>query len=530
MPDNDFSALQERLSELERSIRAMQTRIDHLEGVSPAARSVAAPPLQATGHPTQPSVDATLIGKSVLIVGGGYVLRAMTELGLLADTAGVVLGLLYALVWIGVADRALRRGRTVVAVFDGGTAAIIAASLIWEATTRFHLITAAAASAMIGVIAIALLSVALRSRSTAFALIASLTASLASIGVALGSADPLPSFIAVTAIGALMLFLSTAPRWPAYVTLILAGAGHSLALTLIVMAIFEKLPYGVALIEGVLAGFGVVWLVTAMTLPKAPWPALAQSIAAVVVGFGGAAIIAAFHGGDPRAVGVLCLLMSGVTFAVVFARRNRDAAASSLLAAASLAAAIGFPLLVTTPALPLVAAAATILFASLGRSLSWPALTIVSACWSIAAFASGLASPAMLVIVCVAAVIAISITTAAAVRSRFVLLVVSTASLIVAAVSFATFAQPLLALNRTAILVVAAVTLSLLNRHVQDAGKIARVLLVICGIKLLVEDLRLGRATTIVAALALYGVAIVIVARRPGEAKRLESSSTPGNG
>ncbi len=520
MPEKEFTVLQDRLDDVERSLRTLQARIDMLEGVSPVAAP--APPAPAAAQKEQSLIDATLIGKSVLIVGGGYVLRAMTELNLLPNAFGVAFGLLYALFWIGIAGRALRRGSAAVAIFDGATAAVIAASLIWEATTRFHLINTTAAGAMIVAVAIALLVPAVRNSSTAFALIAAVASSLASIGVALGSEDPIPSLLAVTAIGVLLLSLSIGRHWPAYVTLLLPGAGHSLALTVIAMTLFDKLAYSTATTELSLMVFAALWLAVPIVLrlrnAEMPWPALAQSIAAVLVGCGGAAAIA-FHGGHPLAVGVLSLFLSALSFVAVFARGERDVAANALIAAASLSAVIGLPLLVPTSALTFIAAMATILFAALGRSLRWPALTIASACWSIAAFAAGLESPVALVVVFTAAAMAIAITTPAASGSRLVLLVVSTMSLIVAAVSFVTFTQPLLALDRTVVLVVVAVGLSLLTPLLHDAGKIARVLLVLCGIKLLIEDLRLGHATTIVAALVLYGLAIVIVARRASPVK-----------
>lgn len=98
---------------------------------------------------------------------------------------------------------------------------------------------------------------------------------------------------------------------------------------------------------------------------------------------------------------------------------------------------------------------------------------------------------------------------------RLTLLSVATVAAIVIALSGLAGSEPALAaLNRTAVLAVAAAALALLGRFIAEGPLIARVLLVIGGGKLLFEDLRVGRATTMVIALAIYGGAMLIVARK----------------
>src|SRR5213075_2474886 len=98
-------------------------------------------------------VDFTLIGKSILVIGGAYLLRALTELGWLPELAGIVLAFLYAITWIVIAARALSRAKRTVALFDAATGAMIAGALIWEATTRFHALTSLAAAALTAIVA-----------------------------------------------------------------------------------------------------------------------------------------------------------------------------------------------------------------------------------------------------------------------------------------------------------------------------------------------------------------------------------------
>ncbi|HEY3053730.1 MAG TPA: hypothetical protein VGK04_10135, partial [Thermoanaerobaculia bacterium] len=211
------------------------------------------------------------------------------------------------------------------------------------------------------------------------------------------------------------------------------------------------------------------------------------------------------------AIAAACFVISTVAYFVSFLRLD-----TTLLIVGAIAAAIGSLLVIESYALAIVWALIVVVSPAIGRRLSWKAMPIHSACWAAAAFATAVRSPASLIVVCAAAAVALWMTNREiAPRLRLALLSVVTASLILAAVSWTSFDQrPLPALNRTAILAVVAVALSIVSRRLPEATTIARVLLVVAGLKLLAEDLRLGQATTIVVALALYGGAIVIIARR----------------
>ncbi|HKB79437.1 MAG TPA: hypothetical protein VKH35_06955, partial [Thermoanaerobaculia bacterium] len=71
------------------------------------------------------------------------------------------------------------------------------------------------------------------------------------------------------------------------------------------------------------------------------------------------------------------------------------------------------------------------------------------------------------------------------------------------------------ALLRTAVLAAAASLLAVLGRLIdsREASLLARAVLIIGGVKLLAEDLRLGRAAVLVVSFALYGAALLIVSR-----------------
>jgi hypothetical protein len=73
----------------------------------------------------------------------------------------------------------------------------------------------------------------------------------------------------------------------------------------------------------------------------------------------------------------------------------------------------------------------------------------------------------------------------------------------------------LLATIRTIVLTVVAVTLVLLagSGGRQERTSVAYAMLVLIGLKLLADDLRWGRASTLFAALAIYGAALIVVPR-----------------
>jgi hypothetical protein len=91
--------------------------------------------------PVQQKSERNLLavaGICSLILGGAFVLRALTESHMLPPLAGAILGLAYAAFWIWRADR-----------YYAITAAIIAFPLVWETTVRFHIITPIVASILI---------------------------------------------------------------------------------------------------------------------------------------------------------------------------------------------------------------------------------------------------------------------------------------------------------------------------------------------------------------------------------------------
>ncbi len=144
--------------ELEREFRDLARRVEQIEqhlalrAVEPVGE---APPLGEAllpaGPAGLPSDAAELIpsfGRALLGLAGAYLVRALAEAGAIPIRAGVVVGVIYAALWLVWAVRtpAVRR---VQAAIHSLTAALVLAPLLWEATLYFGAISPPAAAAVL---------------------------------------------------------------------------------------------------------------------------------------------------------------------------------------------------------------------------------------------------------------------------------------------------------------------------------------------------------------------------------------------
>ena len=117
------------------------------------------------------------MGRALLGLAGAYLLRALTESGTLPAKVGIAIGIAYALFWLGWAARSPRHGAVKTAI-DSLTAVLVLSPLLWEATTRFHLVGTWTAAAVLLVFAVFGMAISWRKSL----LIVSTFATLASLG------------------------------------------------------------------------------------------------------------------------------------------------------------------------------------------------------------------------------------------------------------------------------------------------------------------------------------------------------------
>jgi len=573
--------LQARLEELSRELREVHRRLDVLEAreaSSSAATRAAAPdggvgsdsspaPRPERRAPTAPARTViALVGRTLVILGGAYLFRALADRELIPPLIGAVAGMAYAMWWLIEIDRTMRRGERLSALFYGLGAVMIAYPLIWETTVRFEILTpSVAAVALILFFALGLAVAWRRALSEVAWSVTLLTAGTA-IGLLFATHDFLPLTAALLSMALAVEVLAFRDRWlglrwP-------AALGLDLAVVMLASAAVGPEPpragFAAALPAGAISfGLAIPLLylasIGARTLLHqrliTPFEVF-QAAAALLAGLSGAVRVIGFAGSDPTAIGAAIVLLGAVCYAAAFASIDRRSGrgrnfysyttfAALLVLAGSYMLLAGSALALTWSTLALVAvglggwfnritlrfhgavyvvAAAVVagLVASAFDGLfaaptnPWRPLTALGIC-------AGLVGAACYGILLATPTRADAPWFESLPRAIIAALVAWSAAGIaggllggpLAAAFGGTEEVAFLAAGRTAVLAVLAVAFAWAGRRwsLQELTWLVYPILVGGGLKLLWEDLRYGQPITMFLALALYGGALIATPR-----------------
>jgi hypothetical protein len=256
MPQPELEALQREVYNLADRVAVLEQRA----GLSaPAAQPPVSVPEIPSNHPLD-EVPGVLpsVGRALLGLAGAYLLRALTEAGILHPTVGVAAGIAYALLWLGWAARRPATERLNTAL-DSLTAVLVLAPLLWEATLHFHAIGLWAAAAILLVFAVFGMAIAWRKSL----LIVSTFATLAALGTAaallLATHDVLPFTYLFLAVAAAIEASACLEHWLSERWLGAAAADLSVLLATWLVTNERGLPESYAPIP-------YPWLVTAQVL------------------------------------------------------------------------------------------------------------------------------------------------------------------------------------------------------------------------------------------------------------------------
>jgi hypothetical protein len=504
--------------DFEERLKAIESRLERIEAYLPSSDSAvitepgdARLEEQSVAHLGE-SFDLTLAGKSILILGGAVLLRAATESATLPAGAGVAAGLVYAASWIVAAIVAARRQRRLTAIFYAATSACVAYPLVWEAVTRFHVLGGVSAAFVAGVFSIALIAEAKKVDLLPLAWIAAAGATVDALLLSYATSDVVPFLIELTVLGIVATIAAET-----IVAALFAIESDLLAAFLIGFTLIRSLRTSTTAIAALLA-FGLLWLAFSR-LQRA------QAIAASAFGFGGAAMLVAMQHVSPLAAGLLMLSAAGFAFGAALYAGDDLLAISAAIAALS-----GSAILLQGNARTIVWAGAALVAAELARRKSSPVFAAQSALWGLLAVSVGglfsftvavlLAKPAVIPIT---ALVATMFCLAAFLRQsrwRLVLLVIvvcGAAALTVDAASllFAPATSSGQALLRTLVLATGAVALAFVGRFMglREASQVAAALLVLIAVKLVAHDVRVGSAAMLFVTLAVYGGAMIAIAK-----------------
>jgi hypothetical protein len=144
----DLDELRQQVRDLTHRVARLEASLAAREGSTPARGAEPAPlpdnPDILPGVPDTASV-LPVFGAGLLGLAGAYLLRAIAESGVLPSRFVFTLGTLYAVGWLLWAARNQGERRLPTALYSL-TSVLILSPLLWEATLRFHMVTAWEAS------------------------------------------------------------------------------------------------------------------------------------------------------------------------------------------------------------------------------------------------------------------------------------------------------------------------------------------------------------------------------------------------
>ena len=561
-----LSYIDARLGEIDRALADVHRRIAALEalelrpsevsrpGIPPTA-SEAISPLLSAGRPDVSSV-ASLVGRTFVVLGGAYLLRALTESGRLPGRGGVVLGLAYAVVWFGAADRASVT-RPLSGLFHGLAAVVISLPILWEASAHFRLLSPATSATTLVLITGLALVVAWHRHLQSLAGVAVIGSIAVAVGLAVATTRPLPFAAGLVALGASTLWLSDARgwswlRWPPALAADLMAVG--LLARAVVVPPLDPRGAVIGLLLSLLATY-VGWVVWRTLVGNRPVQAseIVQTTCVVGIGLLGALTVAR---GEPSlaspALGGLSLLGAAGVYAAAFGvLKERAGARANFVFFTTLALAlllIGGGAILAGSARVAWCGGIALLAAALGARTSEPQLSLHAAVLSLAmAGASGIFTWALDVwftigpwasittahvatIVVAAACLAIPPPVSAtrvvppllAIVSRVILavvLVVGSGGITLWWLGPLVAGEPVdagvLATMRSAVLAGSALVVAALSRikPCVEFGWLVYPVLLAGGLKLVADDFRHSTPATLFAALTVYGAALILAPR-----------------
>lgn len=134
--------MEESIAELELRLAAVEQRLGVLEGTRPGVPITGLNDTASELNTGFLSHAPTHIGKVLLIFGGAFLLRAITDEQIVPTAIGILLGTAYALWWLFMAYRTGRdQDQSLNALFYGASSVFLALPLFVEATTRFELLS-----------------------------------------------------------------------------------------------------------------------------------------------------------------------------------------------------------------------------------------------------------------------------------------------------------------------------------------------------------------------------------------------------
>lgn len=548
--DERLARLEAAVAALDAEVAVLRERLSRMDGGGVRESGTASALLDPQVSAGTVQQWLALTGRTLVILGGAYLLRALTDAQVLPARTGVALGLLYGAPWLLLASRAGARGAQLDAFCHGLATALIGFPLVWEATYRFGVLSPAQSAGLLAILTAGALILSAARGLQSLAWIVVLGALVAAFTLAVATAAWIPYTVLAIAIGLAALWVGYTRewillRWPA------AAVAHLMLFIATGRAAAAGTPRGVLLVQAVmLVGYLGSFALRTLVRDRLVIPfEVVQSIGVLVSAFGGALFLIRSSGANVVPVAVGSVVIAAAVYVVAFGfvahrRHQRNFLFYSLLALVLTVTgvAVGAPAVLAS----LVFGGCALAAATGALRRRQPVLVLHAVAYAVAAAAaSGLLNSATIAIarppsewlpIGIAALVALAVSLAVVAPPyrlpddgwrylgrgpRAILLWLLTW----VGVGVATLAagrllpgggvEPLLGTMRTTVLVAACIAVAYAGRYDRwrEIGWLTYPLLVITGLKILFVDFPQGKPATLFIALALYGAALILSPR-----------------
>jgi hypothetical protein len=585
---DDIERLEQRIDELAKRLRRLEEKV--LPGAAGAAdvaadtpaaprriedREPAAPPAPKERVPA--TVIVSLVGRSLIVLGGAFLLRWLTQSGVLPQKAGSVLGMFYALLWVAMADIEAGRGHRHSAVFHGITGVFIALPLLVEVTTKFHYLTPMLSAIHLLAFIILGLVVAGRRKLHALAWIVTLPAAPLAFVLAVQTEATTPFLISLLILGFATLWLGYLRHWHALATVMAAAANFGLAL-MVMQYVAESgqaatRPEAVLwevlfLLFGLVALYFGSYCFRVFRRKRTITPLeIGNTLVVVVIGLGGAALVIHASKHSMLPLGVVCIVLAIACYTAAYGllpRRDPDRRNFLFYTLLALAMVLlGFELLFPTPTAVVALVVTALIAGALAARISSPILYLHGAAYLIAsiirsgllgATASGIVGASVHVADWIRVPLLLTLVLAALYpwfprphgrstdlflgrRSMDLFLFITVFALSAFVVSLvaqlsppgagAETARRLLAVTRTGALALSAIVLASYSHRTRfgNLAWLVYTILALGAIKLVFEDIAAGGAVMLFPSLGLYGGTLILAPRLLHRGAKRETQS-----
>jgi len=331
------------LSELTLQVQDLRQRVLNLEErlgstVAAPGMSVEAPEVPVLAPPLPawfglPPNTVPVLGRMLVAIAGAYVLRALTDWGVLPAAAGVAIGLIYGLIWLWVAARSPVEAKFAAAL-SCSTSVLIIAPLVWEAAGRLKVMSSGTSSGALAAFALVALVLGSKTRHRIIGTIAGVSSIVMAIALMLARDDIVPFTTALLVIAAAMEFAAWRDLQPGARAFAALAADSSVLLFSYLMSSPRGMPetwtpvspHAVLTVQLALA---LIYLGTAVSQTVVrrrtlAFAEMAQTGAALLIGIGGAVWVFKEHREVMLGLGIAALAAGIAFYAVSFLLFERD--------------------------------------------------------------------------------------------------------------------------------------------------------------------------------------------------------------